>query len=171
MGGVVNIEFGATQDEIIAFHGFSTKLTIFSLKNSRSQVIKFPKFSHCNGYGYRPVTRHFAVLLKLEGMDTLTLHERGTYAVVTTIALPTVDAQGLRWSPDGSWLAVWDTASAGTKVVIYTANGQHYRTYTVPEHSFDLGVGSLEWSPDSSFLAVGKHDGTLDLLRSTTVGW
>lgn len=73
---------------------------------------------------------------------------------------------------------MWDAASAGTRVLIFTADGQLFRTYTgLPgsDTSFDLGVRSIEWSPVSSargvseVLAVGKVDGSVDLLKSTTV--
>ena len=92
--------------------------------------------------------------------------------------LPTVDAQGLKWSPDGKWIAIWDAASTGTKVLIYIADGQPFRTYTGPldsDSALDLGVRGIEWSPVASntgvseFLAVGKVDGTIDILRSKTV--
>jgi hypothetical protein len=62
-----------------------------------------------------------------------------------------VDAQGLKWSPDGRWLAVWDSASSGYKVFIYTPDGHLYRTYTGTENGFNgLGVKIIEWSPKGS---------------------
>lgn len=73
---------------------------------------------------------------------------------------------------------MWDAASTGTKVFIYTADGQLFRTYTGPPDSdpvFDLGVKGIEWSPvdgrngTSEFLAVARVDGNVDLLKSKTV--
>ena len=91
--------------------------------------------------------------------------------------LSTIDAQGLKWSPDGKWIAIWDIASAGTKVLIFTADGQLFRTYSGPsgvDDSFDLGVKQIEWSPApnqgvSEILAVGKVNGNIDILRTRTV--
>ncbi|KAL4989183.1 hypothetical protein BDW68DRAFT_157161 [Aspergillus falconensis] len=175
--GALNIDYGADQNEIVAFHAFNTKLTIFGLDSGRSHIIKSPKFSHQNGFGYRPKTGQLAVLLKPETSDLLTLHEAQSYEVIGREVLPTVDAQGLKWSPDGRWIAVWEAASAGTKVLIFTAYGQLFRTYTgLPESDglFDLGVRSIEWSPValqndlSQVLAVGKLDGTVDLLGTKT---
>jgi WD40 repeat protein len=108
----------------------------------------------------------------------LTIHEPRSYELIGREVLPTVDAQGLKWSPDGQWIAVWDAASAGTKVLIFTADGQLFRAYTGPsgsDESLDLGVKVIEWSPvsphgnQSEVLAVGKVDGTVDLLQSRTV--
>jgi hypothetical protein len=176
--GALNIDFGSDENEIILFHAWNTKLTVYALDTGRSQVIKSPKFSHYNGFGYRPKTGQFAVLLKPDALDLLTIHEFRTYELVTRAVLPTVDAQGLKWSPDGRWIAIWDAASAGTKVLVFTADGQLFRTYNGPpgfNDSFDLGVRIIEWSPASSssgaseFLAIGKVDGTVDILRCKTV--
>lgn len=176
--GALNVDFGRDENEIIVFHAWNTKLSIFSLDTGRSQVIKTPKSSHHNSFGYRPKTCQFAILLKPDTNDLLTIHEFRSYELIGRAVLPTVDAQGLKWSPDGKWIAVWDAASTGTKVFIFTADGQLFRTYTGPsesDSSLDLGIRGIEWSPvdrstgTSEYLAVGKIDGSIDLLRSRTV--
>ncbi|KAH8433542.1 WD40 repeat domain-containing protein [Aspergillus melleus] len=174
--GATNVDFGGDENEVIVFHAFNAKVSIHGLDSGCSQVIKSPKFSHYNGFGYRPKTRQFAILLKPDAVDVLTIHEFRSYELIGRANLPTVDAQGMKWSPDGRWIAVWDAASAGTKVLIFTADGQPFRTYTGPpgvDMSFDLGVRNIEWGPasnngSSEFLAVGKVDGTVDLLKSKT---
>lgn len=175
--GTLNIDFGADENEIVAFHAFNTKLTIFGLDSGRSHVLKSPKYSHNNGFGHRPRTGQLAILLKPETTDVLTVHETSSYEVIGHEVLPTVDAQGLKWSPDGRWIAVWEAASIGTKVFILTADGQLFRIYEgLPDSdfSYDLGVRGIEWGPAaannvSPVLAVGKVDGTVDLLGSKTV--
>lgn len=102
-------------------------------------------------------------------MDTLTIHEKETYEVINTVALPTVDAQGLKWSLDGCWLAVWDAASMGTKIVIHTSDGQHFKTYNGRDEDLDVGVRSVAWSPTSQILGIGNHDGSVDFLGGDTV--
>ena len=175
--GTLAVDFGSDENEILVFHSWATKLSIHSLDTGRSSVIKTPKFSHSLGFGYRPQTRHLAILLKPETSDILTVHEPKSYQLVNKTVLPTVDAQGLKWSPDGKWIAVWDIASAGTKVLVFTADGQLFRTYTRStgvDDAFDLGVKQIEWSPVSGqgiceTLAVGKINGNVDLLRTRTV--
>jgi WD40 repeat protein len=177
---VTAIDFGANDDDAILFHAWSSKLTIFNLESASSLIIKSPKF--CNpssqGHGYRPQTRQLAIILKPEANDLLTIHEGHSYETISKVNLPTVDAQGLKWSPDGRWIAVWDAASNGTKVLLYTADGQHFRTYTGRsdvENTHDLGVKCIEWAPlkprqqNSEVLAIGKYDGTVDLLNTRTV--
>lgn len=172
------VDFGGSENEIIVFHNWNTKMTIYSFSSERNIVIKSPKLAHPLGYGYRPKTRQFAILLKPETSDILTVHEYQSYGLINRTVLPTIDAQGLKWSPDGKWIAVWDVAIAGTKVLIFTADGQLFRTYTNtsgPEDENDTGVRQIEWSPalghsaTSEILAVSKVNGNIDLLRTRTV--
>lgn len=176
--GALNIEFGGDENEILVFQAWNTKISIHSLNDGLISVIKSPKTAHHLGFGYRPRTGEFAVLLKPETSDLLTIHKPKSYEIVNRTILPTIDAQGLKWSPDGRWIAVWDVASSGTKVLIFTADGQLFRTYSGPsdlEDAFDLGVKQIEWSPAagpkgiSETLAVGKVNGNIDLLRTRTV--
>jgi hypothetical protein len=175
--GTLAVDFGSDENEILVFHAWNTKMSIHSLETGRSSVIKTPKFAHHLGFGYRPKTRQLAILLKPETSDLLTVHEPRSYELVNRTVLSTVDAQGLKWSPDGKWIAVWDVASAGTKVLVFTADGQLFRTYSGPsgvDDTFDLGVKQIEWSPAShqgicETLAVGKVNGNIDLLRTRTV--
>ncbi|KAJ5158038.1 uncharacterized protein N7500_007689 [Penicillium coprophilum] len=173
--GALAVDFGADENEILVFHAWNTKLSVHSLKTRRSSVIKAPKFAHHFGHGYRTKTRHFAVILKPETSDLLTVHEPQSYELVHKTVLPTIDAQGLKWSPDGKWISIWDTPTAGTKVLVFTADGQLFRTYSGPsgvDDSFDLGVKQIEWSPPHQgiceILAVGKVNGNIDLLRTRT---
>lgn len=177
---VTSVDFGARDDEAILLHAWGSKVTIFNLDSTRSRVIKSPKF--CNpssqGHAYRPRTRQLAILLKPETADLLTIHEAYSYELITKVTLPTVDAQGLKWSPDGRWIAVWDVPSNGTKILIYTADGQLFRTYSglqEMESVHDLGIKCIEWAPltrrnpNSELLVVGKFDGTVELLNTRTV--
>lgn len=178
--GALAVEFGADENEVLVFHSWNTKLSIYSLETGRSSVIKSPKLAHHLGFGYRPNTKQLAILLKPETSDLLTVHEPRSYDLLNRTVLPTIDAQGLKWSPDGKWIAVWDIASSGTKVLIFTADGQLFRTYSGPsgvDDTFDLGVKQIEWSPAnpqtsvSETLAVGKVNGNIDLLRARTVSY
>ncbi|EFR04197.1 WD40 domain-containing protein [Nannizzia gypsea CBS 118893] len=168
--GLVHVNFSPSGNEIIAMPEFNTHLTIFSLLSGHQRVIKCPKFAGHSTYAFRPRSGHLAVLTKGNTGDVLSLHEVGSYEVITVVNLPTTDARGLKWSPDGNWIAVWDTASQGTMVVIYTADGQRFRSYegsSTGEDDHDFGVRTVEWSPDSQLLAIGRHDGTVELISGT----
>ncbi|KAK2858493.1 hypothetical protein FQN49_004679 [Arthroderma sp. PD_2] len=168
---LVHVNFSPTSGEVIAIPEFNTHLTIFSLSTGQQRVIKAPKFAGPATYAFRPNSGHLAVLSKGQQGDVLSIHEAETYEVITAVNLTTTDVKGLKWSPDGNWIAVWDTASQGTMVVIYTADGQRFRSFEgskTGDDDQDFGVKIIEWSPDSQILAIGRHDGTTELVSGTT---
>jgi WD40 repeat protein len=170
MGRVTNAEFGWTENEVIIFSDFCSKVTVWSLISGRSVEIKDPKFAF-KGYCYRPRTGLFALLSRPGAQDILTLHAPNTYFVLRTVNLASSDAQGIKWSPDGRWLAVWDTPSIGFRIFIYTADGNLYRMYSGEQDGDIEGLGarSVEWSPAGNYLAVGGHNRKVTLLSTRTV--
>ncbi|KAK8245229.1 hypothetical protein HDK77DRAFT_247337 [Phyllosticta capitalensis] len=170
MGKIVNVEFGHSADEILVFSDFAARVTVWSLASGRSVEIKDPKFKDSRSFGYKPGDGIFALLSRPGPQDTLTLHAPNTYFVLKTVALSSVDAQGLSWSPDGKWLAIWDTPSMGLRIFLYTADGHLYRTYSGEDDGpmRGLGIKSISWSPKSDFLAVGGYDSRVTLLGTRT---
>ncbi|KAK3043952.1 hypothetical protein LTS18_002571, partial [Coniosporium uncinatum] len=155
MGRLVNAGFGGSKEEVLLFSDFGSKVTTWSLKTGRSVEIRDPKFAH-RGYGFRPKTGLFALLSRPGPQDVLTLHAPGTYFVLKTMQLPSVDAQGLKWSPDGRWLVIWDTPSVGCNIYVYTADGHLFRTYSGDAGNDGLGLGmkSIGWSAAGDYLAL-----------------
>ena len=196
MGGIVAVDFGASDTEVIVLSDFNSKVTIWSLESGRAVEIKDPKYSSLPsssslqsaarvGCGYRPISSAvsgsgvradlFALLARSAAQDILLLLAQQSYNIIKTVLLSTVDAQGVKWSPDGNWLAVWEAASIGYKVYIYTADGNLYRVYSgnTSEDGGEgegdaLGVRCIEWSPKGD-LAVGDYARRVTLLNSRTV--
>ncbi|EUC39216.1 hypothetical protein COCCADRAFT_31932 [Bipolaris zeicola 26-R-13] len=188
MGKNVHVEFGGTEDEVLVWTDFTACVKIWCLKTGRVVEIRDPKFpgKDGKGWGYRPADdtglrsgrgqgRVLALLCRASGTDILLLLAPQTYKVLSRVELPTTDAAGLRWSRDGRWLAIWDAASAGYKLCIYTADGHLYRTI-IREASEDvsewdvegLGIKSLEWVPGHERLAVGGWDRRVRILSTRT---
>jgi hypothetical protein len=158
------------------------KMTVWSLRTAKQIDIPHPKFTSkgmvlglafrnnrsllFQGFGYRPCTSHFALLTRPATHDVVSVHCHTTYRTVVKFTLPTMDAQGLKWSPCGRWIAVWDSASSGYKVLIYTADGHLFRTREKPCEG--LGIKTVEWSPASEFLVVGSYDGKISFLSTYT---
>lgn len=166
---IASVVFGADENEILVFSDFGVKVTIWSLSTSRGVEVRDPK----SGWSYdiRPRTGHLAILTRAGAHDTLMLLSSGTHQMVKSTDLPTVDAQGVKWSPDGRWIAIWDVASCGYKVLVYTADGHLFKTYDGGQ-TFDnisLGVRSVRWHPQSEFLAVGDFEDGVTLLAKSTV--
>jgi WD40 repeat protein len=184
-GGIQNVEFGRNADEVIVFSEFQVgpsasgtslglcsdqvnlqlKVTVWNLITSKHIEIPHPKFSN-KGFGYRPYTSHFAILTRNGTHDVVSIHQNTTYRISSQFTLPTVDAQGLKWSPCGRWLAVWDSPAVGYRVLVYTADGHLYRTHEKPCEG--LGVKTVEWSPSGDFLTIGSYDGKMCFLSNYT---
>jgi len=164
-GGIKNVEFGRNSDEVLVFSDYQLKVTVWSLRTGKQLEIPNPKFVS-KGYGHRPCTSHFALLTRPLNNDVVTIRCHTSYKQVATFNLPTIDAQGLKWSPCGRWMAIWDSPALGYKVLIYTADGHLFRTFEKPCEG--LGVKTVEWSPGSEFLAVGSYDGRISFLSTYT---
>ncbi|KAH7389852.1 hypothetical protein BKA66DRAFT_568771 [Pyrenochaeta sp. MPI-SDFR-AT-0127] len=184
LGKNVHVEFGASEDEVLVWNDFTACVKIWCLKSGKAVEIRDPKFpgKDGRGWGYRPSKEKMggrgsvlALLCRSSGTDILILLAPRTNALLTRTELPTVDAAGLKWSRDGRWLAVWDAASSGYKLCIYTADGHLYRTITrepadeASEWSVEgLGIKSVEWVPGNEKLAVGGWDRRVRILSTRT---
>lgn len=98
-----------------------------------------------------------------------------TYTVLKKVELATIDAQGLKWSHDGRWIAVWDSAASGFRLCIYTADGHLYRTISrepsdeLSEWAIEgLGIKTVEWVPGKEWIAIGGWDRRVRILSTRT---
>jgi WD40 repeat protein len=173
---VTQVAFGATSNEVVVFADFGLKVTIYNLQTSKSVEIPSPKYytpgTAAKGFSYRPHSAHLALLTRSGGKDILSIHANHTYEVTRSWTPDTIDAQGLAWSPDGRWLALWESAGQGHKVQIYTPDGHLYKSWNGPttileaEKDFAMGAGvkMVEWSANSDYLAVGDYSLRVSLL-------
>lgn len=175
-GGCGNLKiayvcFGYNADEIMLFSVSGIKVVIWSCATNRALAeIRDPKYpTTC--YDLRPRTGHLAILTRASGHDTLLILSPKSQELVGSVNLTTVDAQGIKWSSDGRWLAIWDISSMGFKVLIHTADGHLYKTYTGGQDADNIGLGvkMLKWSPNSNFLATGDCNQRLILLPTSFV--
>lgn len=111
----------------------------------------------------------FAVLSRIGADDHLSLHFPSLRQPPPPSKLPTSDAQGISWSPDGRWLAVLDVPTASPSLYIYTPDGHLFRSYpTSKEVDSGLGVKNIAWSLDGRIIALTRYDGMVELLNTKT---
>ncbi|KAF1809513.1 hypothetical protein P152DRAFT_374006, partial [Eremomyces bilateralis CBS 781.70] len=168
MGKILHAEFTNGPDAVIVVSDFGSRMVVWDLSSGRRVEIRDPKFV-TRGWGFRK--GGVCALLSRPGpQDVVTMHAGGSWVVLRTVVVPTVDAQGVKWSLDGRWWVVWDAASAGFKVYIYTLDGNLYRTYAGDggDGSLGLGIKSVEWSPRGDYLAIGSFDKRVTLLSTRT---
>ncbi|KAI5465839.1 WD40-repeat-containing domain protein [Mariannaea sp. PMI_226] len=168
------IQFGARDAEIFIYAAFGLKLVIFDLFTSKAVEINNPKFyllsSAPRGLVIQPRTEHIALLTRVSGRDLVSIHHPATRQVQRSWYPETVDAQGLAWTSDGNWLLLWDSPAHGHKILLYTPDGQFFRSIGAPSlghsHDADLepGIKLCSISPDSALCAVGDHSRVVRIL-------
>ncbi|PQE19550.1 wd40 domain-containing protein [Rutstroemia sp. NJR-2017a BVV2] len=170
--------FGGSDDEVCVFTEFGLKLTVFNLATSRAAEIPSPKLftpaTAAKGISHRPRSGNLALLTRSAGKDVISIHKPGSLEVIRSWTPETIDAQGLAWSPDGRWIAVWESAAQGHKVLIYTADGHLYKLWGGSAHIIeedkdsDLGAGvkTIEWSQTGKHIAIGDHGQRIVLLAA-----
>ena len=170
LGRIADVAFGYNPNEFLVFSDFGVKFTIWSLTTSRGVEIKDPKYTMpC--YSFRPRTGHMAILARPAAQDILMLLSPSKHELISSTELPTVDAQEVSWSSDGCWLAIRDAASSGHKVLIYTADGQLFKTYSgvVDDVCIGLGLRSMAWNPSNGGLLLGDYSENVTILSKKTV--
>ena len=168
---IAHVCFGYNVDEIMLFSVSGIKVVIWSFATNRALAeIRDPKCA-TTCYDLRLRTGHLAILTRASGHDALLLLSPKTHELVGSVNLTTVDAQGIKWSSDGRWLAIWDIPSMGFKVLIHTAEGHLYKTYTGGQDADNIGLGvkTLKWSPNSNLLAIGDCNQCVILLPTSFV--
>lgn len=169
MGKIVSANFGPSKQEVVILNDFGSKMTIWSLISGRSVEIRDPK-SISSSHDFRPATGHLAFLARPAAQDIVTIHQPESYTNIRSVNVGTHDAQGIKWSPDGKWLAIWDTASIGSQVQILTADGAQFRMVKLDgESESSLGIKCISWSLSSQQLAIGKCDRQVEILNTRTV--
>lgn len=170
--------FGAGDNEVCVFWDFGLKLTIFDFTTAKSAHILNPKFYTpgicAKGISHRPGTKNLSILTRNSGKDIISVHSPGSLGIERSWFPDTVDAQGLGWSPDGRWIAVWESASQGHKMLLYTADGHLYKTWNGPmsasEDEVDpvlgAGVKLYSWSSTGSQIAVGDYSNRVTILSA-----
>ncbi len=171
--------FGARDAEVLICSPSGLKLAIFNLATSTAVEVANPKFhqpsSVGRSYSVRPETEHLAVLTRLNGKDFVSIHHPVSRQVQKSWAVETVDAQAVCWTPDGKWLLLWESAAHGHCLVLYTADGQHFRTITAanlsdnPDASLELGIKACQPSHTSKLCAVSDH--SRDVVMLQTDSW
>jgi WD40 repeat protein len=191
LGPISHADFGADDTEVMVWTSMGANVCVWSLETGRMIAEwRDPKFfasgaviargcawSGDAGDGMSSGGRRrgiLALMTRAGPQDTLTLYSPQEYAIIKSCTLPTVDAQGIKWSPDGRWLAVWDAAGMGYEVLVYTADGNLFRTYEGEQKDEEmpgLGVKNVAWESSGIYLAVSGWDGSVIFLNTRTVSF
>lgn len=125
----------------IQFSGFEGSAIIYSLADQAFTIL--PRAILSQVYTNSNWPEHFIVAQRDKEQDRLivfrpalpdapTLDDPVVWESQQTISLPTHAVAGVAWSPDGNFLAAWDTALE-YKLSIHTIHGTHLATFTLNE--------------------------------------
>lgn len=195
---LAHIAFGARDEEVLVFAALGLKLLVYDLAASSAvEVVPSPKFFHQPGpagaaaavisraYSLRPATGHLALLTRTAGRDTVSVHHPETRVLQRSWSPDTSDAHGLAWSPDGSWLLVWESPAHGRRLLLYTPDGQLFRALTrfgnshddgggdddddaAPAAALEPGIKLCRFSPDGSKCLILDHSRSIAVLDTAT---
>lgn len=166
--------FGAIDSEVIVCSPFGLKFVVFDLSTSRGVEINNPKFhltsNVAQGFDFRPKTAHLALLTRASGKDVVSIHHPKTRKIQRSWYPDTIDAQGLSWTPDGQWLLLWESSAHGHKLLLYTPDGELFRSIGPstlsggPDADLEPGIKLCRPSPDATLCAVGDHSRSVGIL-------
>lgn len=173
------VRFGATDNEVLVWSTFGLKLTIYNLATSRAvELSSGPKFylpsSALRGWSIRSGTDHIAILTREGGKDLVSIHHPISREVQRSFYPDIVDAQGLRWTPDGKWLLLWESPAHGRRMLLYTPDGHLFRSLgpttlsAAVDSDLEPGIRVCVSSPDANLCAVGDHGRDVSILRTET---
>ncbi|RKP06138.1 hypothetical protein THASP1DRAFT_18862 [Thamnocephalis sphaerospora] len=162
--GVTRVAWSPDSRHILCFSDLQLRLTIWSLVSKEAYYIKYPK-NRDRSLSFHRDHRYMALAERKEVKDHVGIYNCDTWSLVHTFPVETLDLEGLQWSPNGRYIAVWDTMLE-YKVLVYTPDGHLQKSYSA--YSNGLGVRTMAWSPSSQFLAVGSYDQKARLLNHFT---
>lgn len=153
---------------ILTMADFHLRLTLWSLVNKSVSYIKYPKLTQ-DGLDFTPDGQYMALAERRDCKDHISIFDCEKWCLVRLFEVATKDLVGIKWSPQGNVLCIWDSC-LDYQIYLYTMDGHCVGSYSAYGDitEFGLGVKSISWSPTGQFLAVGSFDEKVRLLNHIT---
>ena len=153
---------------LLTMADFQLHITLWSLTDKSVSLIKHPKL-RSNGLDFSPDGLFMALAETRDCKDHVSIFNCQKWSLEQNFAVETNDLDGIKWSPNGSMLCVWDSCEF-YNLLIYGMDGHCLISYSPYKErwEFGLGIKSVSWSPSSQFLAIGSFDEKVRLLNSLT---
>ncbi|KAL2916870.1 hypothetical protein HK105_203649 [Polyrhizophydium stewartii] len=164
LAGCVAVRWAPDARHLLCFSDFQLRITVWSLCSKDASYIQHPKFSD-RGLVFRSDGKYVAVAERSAGKDHICIYECQEWTLLKRWPVATNDLDGLAWSPDGRFIAVWEP-SIEYAVLVYYPDGRLVHKYSA--YDVGLGIKTVRWSPSAQFLAVGSYDQKCRLLNHYT---
>ncbi|KAJ3294247.1 WD repeat-containing protein wrap73 [Borealophlyctis nickersoniae] len=164
VAGCTAVEWTPDARHLLSFSDFQLRITVWSLTTKDAYYIQYPKFSD-RGYSFRKDGKYFALAERKDCKDYISIYDCEDWVLLKRFAVETTDLEDIAWSPDGRFIAAWESLLE-YKVLIYYPDGRLVSTYSA--YDSGLGIKSVTWSPSSQFLAIGSYDQKVRFLNYYT---
>ncbi|KAI8817774.1 uncharacterized protein EV422DRAFT_590168 [Fimicolochytrium jonesii] len=164
VAGCTNVVWTPDSRHLLSFSEFQLRTTVWSLTTKDACYMQYPKYSD-KGFCFRRDGKYLALLERVDCKDYVGIYACDEWSSVKRFALPTNDAENIAWSPDGQYIAAWESMLE-YKVYIHHPDGRLAGTYSA--YDSGLGIKTVQWSPSGQFLAVGSYDQKVRLLNYYT---
>lgn len=171
-GGVAGVTWSWWSPDsrhILTMADYQLHITLWSLVDKSVSLMKHPKLRN-NGVDFSPDGQFMALAESRECKDHVSIFScSNNWELLHNFKVDTKDLNGIKWSPNGSLLCVWDSCEFYT-VMVYGMDGHCFASYSPykERYEFGLGIKTVSWSPTGQFLAIGSYDEKLRLLNSLT---
>lgn len=162
--GLVACHWSPDSRHVLTMSDFQLRITLWSLISKSVAYIKHPKLLQ-GGLDFSGDSKFMALAERRDCKDYISVFECSSWQLCKHFPVATDDLVGLKWSPDGQVLCIWESM-LNYKVMIYSLDGRCLASYSAYEQA--LGIKSVTWSPTSQFLAIGSYDQKVRLLNHVT---
>ncbi|KAI8325306.1 YVTN repeat-like/Quino protein amine dehydrogenase [Martensiomyces pterosporus] len=161
---VQRAQWSGDSRHVLTFGELDLRLSIWSLAGDERRYIQFPKSSP-SCVSFHPDGSFMALVQRHDYRDYIGIYNTDSWALAKEFPVDTIDAAGIKWSPDGLHLVVWDMAANFCAIVVNIA-GVAKRTYQPEDEG--LGLRTCAWSPTGQLLALGGYDKKIRVLNDLT---
>ena len=162
--GLIHARWSPDGRHVLTTATFHLRLTVWSLVNKSISYIRYTKNTR-DCLDFSADGKYLAVGECRKTKDYVSVYMVSSWELVRLFETDTEELSGLKWSPDGRVLCVWEHC-LWYKILIYTMDGRLLSSFK--PYEWALGVKSVEWSPTSQFLAVGSYDQKVRMLNHIT---
>jgi WD40 repeat protein len=106
--GCSRVEFAPDARHILSFSDYELLITIWSLITKEAMYIQYPK-NIDRGHQFRSDGSYFCLLERIDGNDVISIFDTVDWTLTKRFPIETVNAFDLSWSPDGRFIAVWES--------------------------------------------------------------
>lgn len=164
--GLLRALWSATGRDVLTIADFNLRISVWDLHTQSCVHRQGPKHTH-KGIHFSKCGKHLAVLERVNLKDYIAIYTEGVPDdKCHRFRVSTSDADDFSWSPDGTIIAVCDSALHYSVFVYKAADGGCLKRFQLSGKG--LGLRAVHWTPNSQFLAIGSYDNAVRVLNHIT---